>query len=286
MRRLTVLVLLLVLCSCSTGTPEINNLRDPAAPLVSGLYSFEPTIDNVIENSTHIATLNLIDIEPYDENRVLYNFAVESLLAGEFNSDTITVLGYKSFYEHDETYLLFLHLASYPEYPQDIFVPFNLFTFRINNADYLDCLQQIEDPKTDKVRTFAEPFKNPEYNKLDYLTNYIKKNSKSMKKYNFALDHEDLEYLIKESDVIIEITPINLIPINPFLNDVQFEVEANYKGEILGNVLVLPNTLEINRKYIVFLETIDEGEYSLMARDSIFPQESEEYLDFISVWNN
>ena len=67
---------------------------------------------------------------------------MDSLLAGDLDSDTIKVLGYNSFYVKEETYLLFLKLVSYTEYPEDIFIPYNPFTFIVNGED-IQCLQQV-----------------------------------------------------------------------------------------------------------------------------------------------
>jgi hypothetical protein len=280
------IILVFVLCSCSATDPElINGFRDPSEPFVQGLYLFEPTIENAINNSTHVAQLSLNDVERFDDNRSLYTFKVDSLLAGDLDSDTIKVLGYNSFYVKEETYLLFLKLVSYTEYPEDIFIPYNPFTFIVNGED-IQCLQQVGDPGSDKARLLVEPFKNQEHNKASFLQEYIASKSKQVLKSTPALDYKDVDYLARESDIIVEITPRKQTPLNPYINTVEFDIITQYKGELALNELTLPNTLEVDSKYIVFLVNTGDAEFSLLARDSILPCGSMEYQEFLSVWGN
>ena len=133
------LALLCFLSACSGSNPELVDLVNPAF-YIQGMPKFEPSLKNAIKHSTHVAIISPVNRQPYDDNRLLYTFKVESLLAGELTDEHITVLGGKSFYQDDETYLLFLSLASFPSWPQDIFVPYNLFNFRVTPGGDIDCL--------------------------------------------------------------------------------------------------------------------------------------------------
>ena len=282
MKRLLLFGLLLSLCACAAAPPAMNDIADPAAPFMSGLYAFEPTLENAVANSTHIATLSLQDTRPYDKNRCLFTFRVESLLAGELDEETILVLGYQSFYVEGETYLLFLNRLSLAEWPQDIFTSFHLFTFRVKAGEEIDCLQQVANPETGEKRTFAQPFKDPGHNKLSFLADYMKK--RAVKESVPAPENCDLDYLLVHSDLIALIVPLKREPVNPFIDEVEFTVSACHRGVLGEKTLALPAGLETGQGYLVFLREGEDGGYSLTARLSIFSLQSDTYRQFVEVW--
>lgn len=279
------LVLLCFLGACSGSNPELVDLTNPAF-YTQGMPKFEPTLKNVIKRSTHVATLSVVSRQPYDDNRMLYTFKVESLLAGELTDEHITVLGGKSFYQDDETYLLFLSLASFPSWPQDIFVPYNLFNFRVTNGEDIDCLQEAGNEEAGRERLFVKPFKEPEHNRLSFIKDYVKTHSKSMQKPELATRTWDTDSLLKNSDVVIEIMPTRIEPGNPYVNYVEFEVTSIFKGDISSEAMFLPSTLEVNHKYVIFLKGDEQEGYDLTAREGVFPQGTAEYENFLSTWQN
>lgn len=282
---LGLLILLLFVSACSGSDPELVDLRSPAY-YNQGTLRFEPTLKNAIKNSTHVVTLSVVSSQPYDYNRLLYTCKVESLLAGELTDDYITVLGGKSFYQEDETYLLFLTLASYPSWPQDIFVPLDIFTFRVVSGDEIDCLQEAGDEEAERARQFIKPFKDPEHNRLSYIEGYVKKNAKSLQKPDTASKNETLDSLLSNSDVVIEIMPTHIEPGNPYVSYVEFEVTSVFKGDFSLGAMFLPSSLELNQKYILFLQGDEEEGFDLTSRAAVLSEGTADYKNFISSWED
>lgn len=284
-----IIVILLVLCSCSSNEFEIVDLHEPN-PYVSKFYSYEPTIDNAIKHATHVAIVEVDNIEQYSgcSNDSIFTFMVRSVLAGDALPETIKIIRPTAFYKYDETYLLFLYGISSTLWPFDLFVPFDLFTFRITDGENLDCLQAIDNVQTNTTRSFVKPFKNAENNKFSVLKPYITSRSKSTIKHKYASSNLNLDYLIKQSDIIVEINPTRVVPVenNAFIADVWYEVDKCFKGTPSGNWMMLPNTVETDCKYIVFLEEVEPSSYVLESRGSFFKQGSIEYEEFVSKWNN
>ncbi|MDD2235450.1 MAG: hypothetical protein PHV03_11280, partial [Desulfitobacteriaceae bacterium] len=276
-------------CSCSSNGFETVDLHEPN-PYVSKFYSYEPTINNAIKHATHVAIVELADIEPYggSSNNSIFTFSVKSVLAGGILPETIKIIRPITFYKSDETYLLFLYGISSTLWPFDLFVPFDLFTFRITDGENIDCLQAIDNVQTNTTRSFVEPFKDAENNKFSVLKPYITARSKSTIKLKYASSNLNLDYLINQSDLIMEIIPTRIAPVenNAFIADVWYEVVNCYKGTPSGNWMMLPNTVEINCNYVVFLDEVEPCSYVLESRGSFFRQGSIEYDEFFSTWKN
>ena len=287
-RIIVALMLGIVLYSCSSGKPEIVKLSDPC-PNRAASYRSQPTIKELLSQETHAAIVELKDIQPWGETtgQSVFTFSVLSLLAGEKHSDTIQVINPTPLYEYGENYLLFLSCLSSTIYPFDIYVPFDPYTFRITEGEYIDCLQSVEDSESGTPRTFVQPFKTPEHNRLCFLKEHIKKHSGSVRKSTTVSENKDLLYLLEESELILEIVPTTIEPINPFLLDVWYEITACFQGECpLDNWLMLPNSIEQGCQYLVFLTEKEPGFYTLTTRGSFFQQGSQEYDKFLAIWNN
>lgn len=232
---------LFLITACGIDHPELVELRDPTPWSSGGTYSFEPTLANIIRTSTHVAIVKLQGQEPYGDStyRSICTFSVQSLLAGDSIPDRIKVLGGTAFYQEDELYLLFLSSFSSAVWPFDIFVPFNMFIFRIREDGQVDCLQALDDPETGTVRTFIPPFVKPEHNTLKFLEKYIKKGPALPKSYKLVIENPSSAFLLEKSDYIMEIVPTSLEPVpnNPYLSDVSFEVVSELKGTWAQNQL-------------------------------------------------
>lgn len=276
MRQLLIsLVIILLLCSCSVDKVETVELYN-ISPITEH-YTFTPTLENVIENSTHIAVVRLEAVESGGV-RSLMTFSVVSQLAGDNIPDKIKVIGFTDFYLLDETYLLFFSLSSIPEWPYDVYTPFDLFTFRISDEEKIECLQGLEDPKKNTARKYIPPFVKDKHNRLSFLVDYIQERANSVQSVQRVLDYADTEFLTRESDLIIEVTPTETWPVNLFVDSVDFEITACYVGsEPDVNQLLLPNKLQIGESYILCLNESDG--YCLMTRNSVFPSDSPEYKD-------
>ncbi|MDD4658910.1 MAG: hypothetical protein PHW26_07730 [Eubacteriales bacterium] len=284
-KKIILVVFVLLLCSCNPSELKtVDQLGDPI-PWVAPHYDFKFTIENVMERSTHVAIVELLDQQPYDEDGMesIFIFSVKSLLAGKLPSNTIKVLNNSACYKPDETYLLFLSVSSFSEWPYDLHIPFTPYTFRISNGEDIDCLQRIEMPSVNAERTFVKPFENPEHNKLSFLKKYIEKRATSVEKYTLVSENTDLDYLNKEADVILVIHPNKIEYINPFINDVWYEMIDCFQGTPPeNNWLMLPTDIYLDNDYLLFLTESEPKVFSLTSRGSYFPKGSPEYTNFMT----
>lgn len=283
MRKLALTLLMVsVLGACSAGEEiTVVPLGQPSTPYtyIEVDYFFKPTPLSVLRSHTHAALIQVENIQAY-ENDSIYTCSVINLLAGQLDSGTIHVLNPSGFYEKGEQYLLFFICHSRPEWPYDVYLPFDPYSFRVNGQD-IDCFQGIDDITFE--RTYVKPFRKPEHNRLSVLTNYIRKHANEVKRCTTVSDHEDIDYLIRMSDVIVEIKTKEKHPGNILADYMTYEVTKKYQGRHPGHMLLFPQTMEENKSYLVFLK--DNGwSYELMARDSFFPLDSEGYAKFKSIW--
>ncbi|GEM_PF-5990831 len=283
-----VLVCWLVLCSCSPAEPELVKLCDPC-PLRAASYRSMPTIKELLHDKTHVAIVELKDAEPWgDTGRSIFTFTIKSLLAGEKFADEIKIINPTSLYLFEETYLLFLSYFGSTLYPFDFYVPFDPYTFRISEGEFIDCLQAVEDSLAGTPRRYVEPFQNPEHNRLSYLQDYISKYSRSVKKSKPVSENIDLLYLIEKSRLIMGIVPktVEPVPVNGSLVDVSYDVSTCYKGTPQGNWLMMPSGIEPGSEYLVFLIEREPGFFVLTSRGSFFQLGSKEYSEFLALWEN
>lgn len=113
-------MLFLVSCSPPLAGLQTVELVDPQ-PRIAIHYSQPITVENITKDSTHIALVELKDIQPYgvDTGKSIFTFTIKSLLAGEELSPSIMVINPSSFYRFEETYLLFLNYWSSITQPFD-----------------------------------------------------------------------------------------------------------------------------------------------------------------------
>lgn len=279
--------LLLFLVSCNPRDLEAVNLSDPS-PYSNANYTSQPSINKLIEISSHIAIVKLADREPHwtREDESIYTFSVLSLLAGEQCPDKIKVTNDTYFYEFDETYLLFMSCFSSTLQPFDIYIPFDRFTFRITENGDIDCLQRLADADTGSPRIYVKPFETPEHNSLSFLEGFIKMRARSVKKVTHASEDNDLTNLISKSDLRIEIAPTKIELTHSYAADVWFEVTECFQGTPpADNWLMLPLDVELGKKYVVLLHEEEPGYYKPVSRNSIFSEGTLEYNEFFAAWD-
>ncbi len=246
-----------------------------------GSLRYEPTIENALTKfATFVPMVELSDIDPYGkDNRLsVFTFLVKSVLYGDEEIDVIRVLGETAFFTFDETYLLILHCHSSTSWPFDIYVPFEYFIFRVR-GDRIECLQDAES------REFIAPFADNHYNKLGNFSQFVNATAEGTETY--AKDSLCVQELIRLENIVIEIQPVKVTQateINPFVYITEFVILENYRGSYQGSMVLLPQELDVNNQYVIFLEETDEGYFQLASRNSIFAVQTQEYNTIMSAF--
>lgn len=282
--RLATILITLVVClglvvhfSNSNNIQTVEELTSPAG-VTQELLRYEPTIENALTKfATLVPVVKLLDTEPYGEEnqRSIFTFSVESVLHGDQEVDNIRVLGETDFFAFDETYILLLHCHSSTAWPFDVYIPFVDFIFRVS-GDRIDCLQDA------KTRKFVAPFKDDKYNNLENFSQYVKATAKDPHPTVHAKDSVSVKELIRSDNIVIEIQPTKITQVtqvNPFVYITDFNILQNYRGSYQGTRVLLPQKLDVNNKYVVFLEEGDDVDdcFRLVSRNSIFSEQTQEY---------
>lgn len=162
------------------------------------------------------------------------------------------------------------HCYNSTAWPFDVYVPFVHFIFRVS-GDRIECLQDAE------TRKFVAPFNDDKYNELENFSQYVKDTAKRTTAY--AEDFLSVHELIRSENIVIEIQPIKVTQgkPHPFVYITDFAVLKEYRGSYQGTRVLLPQELDVNNKYILFLETAADNSFQLVSRNSIFSVQSQEY---------
>lgn len=251
--------------------------------LAQGLYHDEFTFDNIINKfSTHIAAGTVIDSAPLSETRTLFTVQLEQTLAGHFDHDQalVYVVDDRSL-QLGEKYLLFLSEFSSTLYEQDFFVALEEFILKIENG----IVHRLIDPE---LNEFVLPFADHEYNHYEQLIEYISQNVKQRNMLptgsKAVEEYASLDELQENSDHIFEIRAEDVLPVNNNLALVDYEIIQTYKGGELNNVyyLLLPDSVEKNDVYLLFLKEDPSGSVTLSTRKgSIIQKDSTEYEEVV-----
>ncbi|NLO87223.1 MAG: hypothetical protein GX090_01480 [Firmicutes bacterium] len=143
--------------------------------------------------------------------------------------------------------------------------------FRVD-GDNIECLQDAT------ARKFVAPFKDEKYNRLENFSQYVKATARNRHTVARAKDYMSVQDLIKGNNIVIEIQPTKITKATPLVYDTKFTVLKEYRGSCPRDYVFLPRELDVSKKYIIFLEEVDDGDgYYLVSRNSIFSEEDKEY---------
>lgn len=280
------ILLILLLVGCNTnnaskqnGTVEQVKIIPPNEVEIDALYEKQFSLEEIINRSSNIVLGHVIENIYFDDTINIYRFNVINNIKGTTDETVIDLYGAPNKYELGKDYIVFLNYMDSVFYEKKAYSPFIEFKACIDN----DIITEFLLFNTDIA---------PDYPNIDTLIKYIKEVDKGINTNiaivrNEYIDSEDISEIFNFSDVVCDIETYGIIASNPNVVYYKAKVIKSYKGNIKSDIIVhLPASTEINNEYLVFINEINEGSYSINSMISFVSKDSEnEYTRYIDEIN-
>jgi len=302
--RKTVLVAVAVLLASVVGYSAVTaffptrrlaltEFQGPRGSAVFGLPLVEPTFENhVIWLSSNIVIGTVLPTPPERASVGFYDVRVEENILSRTEDNTIKVSAGNHLFEVGETYLMLLSRLAVTEYPFDFYVADLEFTFRVDAPrDQVQRLVRVSENPAERV--FIAPFQEPQFNSLSRLREYIISlaPANQVRSFRFQRDRDArvIEEAPSQADLINMADHILLIEVvsvrlnrNQMIAEVKFRTLNEFKGKEKYDKtgLLLPASVEINHRYLVFLvESGEEAGHLTLAtrRGSVVAEDDPEF---------
>ncbi|MFD1736296.1 hypothetical protein ACFSCX_06915 [Bacillus salitolerans] len=272
-------------CSLSTSNSlELNEVH--MNKLVHGLTEDEMSLENAIEKySDHVVLGTINAFEKLNNSRDIYKVTITDSVLGGTPEEILVYTTEKDILEMDKEYLLFIKDFSSNVYDKDFFVLNEEFVIKVEEDGTLSRLEDVF------KKTYVPPFVEEKFNNYGELKKHIQSNYKKEKtnkkqSVDKLSDHE----LVDKADHILSITVSEVTPEQNGLAIVGYKINKAYKNGNLENVhsLLLPNTLEVGKEYLIFLNNREEdpGAVTITSREgSIIEKDTNEYKKIIKLLN-
>lgn len=229
-----------------------------------GQYLFRiNTLGELVENADNIIIGKMLSSELIDNMGTRrYEFLVIRELKGAVSTKTIDVYANDGTYEEGNKYLLFLESDNIEIYPRTIYVSvsqevvINLSKKSIEGETKSLLAKNLGKKLIDENDFISTITKLPQNKIFKHVVKPVKEKSKDKKER------------VQNANTVILITPTAINFENKNAKIVKFNLEKVFKGKINQNQpFALPASVELGKKYLVFLNIDEDGTYKLSTRE-------------------
>jgi len=272
-RLLIVLLAVILLTACTTSATSVTKRKGAA----EASFDIEATFDNLVNYSSNISRVKLIDTKEFDEDITEFIFEVQKDIKGKTDK-VIHYYDSKYILTLDSEYILFMNRSRNIFYENDIYngsfgsiaaVNGDVITyFEIGDGDY--------SKKYDTVKDLEKDIKSVDKGKNTDEYAYDDKSIDEMQ-------IESASGLIEISDYIAELEINSIIESNQNVTFVHCKVSKAYKGEFEKTLTVmLPGEVKPGDVVLVFLSKNDSGSYQVNSSASMLTKEDKDYTKLIN----
>ncbi|WP_139902883.1 hypothetical protein [Clostridium thermarum] len=269
-----VIFMVISVIGCSNQNKTIAHNTESRIITSEGEYVKELNFNEVIYNCTNIVVAQAIDEEAFSGSTNVYRYRPIENIVGSINENEIYVYDSNiQGFSEGEKFILFLEGYESSLYPHTIYTSYYDTVLHLNNDDTVDYLKYggISDNKKFKNKSEVVDFIRNSHSGIVKSTI----NAKSKK-----LKSNDINQLVLDSEYIAIIKPQKIETINPMVQIAQCKVTKNFKNILPEDILVtLPAEAEIDKEYVVLLNEVDGGSYTISSINSFIAKEDQKSFE-------
>lgn len=266
-------LLIFIATGCSQTAENTQRENELNADWTTEMQFKKPlNFDEIINRCTNIVVGRAISCAYFDNGTYVFKLQPSENIIGSLSEPEIHIYNSdKSTFTMGTNYILFLEAYESALYPHVIYTNYQNTVLQLAQDDTVDFLKYGINSVNEELKNKAEV--------ISYIKNKHQGITRGILNSNL-IKSSDINQLVTNSEFIASITPTEIEFKNQLVQMVRCKVVTNLKNRLKDEILILlPAKAELNKEYIVLLNSADDGTYTISSKYSFISKEEGESVN-------